>query len=182
MKCELCHQAEVETVFCKIVNGETQELFVCHACAQKAAQPEPVQRTRQQNPVEQPSGASQHPILGMIVDAAFEILGQSEKLQEPACPVCGIRRSEYRKRSRLGCPACYEAFAKELDSALLEMYRAVRHVGKRPEQARGAGRRQELLDALAIAVTEQRYEEAISLRDTLRQLDDAATSEAGGQA
>jgi len=180
MKCELCHKSDAETVLRKQVGDEVHEWFVCQACAQAAAKPPaPDRNTRQTGEGGMPE-ASVLPLFGMIVDAAFEIADKQAMLTEPGCPVCGIRRSEYRKRSRLGCPACYEAFADELDAALQELHRATRHTGRAPRNAEAACCRQELERALDEAVREQRYEEAIALRDRLRALDGGQDAAPGG--
>lgn len=183
MKCELCHKAEAETAIRKHVAGESQELYVCQACARKEAQPQ--EPAAASEPAVQPGGTDGVPVLplmGMILDAAFEIVGRAKSLAEPACPVCGILRNEYRKRSRLGCPACYEAFSKELDAAILDLHRASQHVGKTPEKAKAFWRRKQLADKLEAAVEAQRYEEAIALRDQLRKLDGPEAEKEGGPA
>ena len=169
MKCEMCHKAEAETVVHKTSAGEIRELFVCQECAR-------MESRRNAPPPPSPHGGgadgiSVAPLMGMILDAAFEIVGRSMNLKEPACPVCGILREEYRKRSRLGCPACYEAFAKELEGSISDLQRATQHTGKTPEKAKSAWQRQQLLNALDDAVKGQRYEEAITLRDQLGKLD-----------
>ena len=182
MKCELCHKAEAETAIRKEENGETRELYVCHACAkQDALPPEP--------PAAAPDAASTKseadaaiPLMGMILDAAFEIVGRAINLAEPSCPVCKIQRHEYRKQSRLGCPACYEAFSKELNTAIFELHRASEHAGKAPQRAEALWQRKRIEERLAAAIKEQRYEDAITLRDELRGLDGAGKTEAGGQA
>ena len=171
MKCELCHKAEAETVIRKKDAGEEQELYVCRACAHETARGEAAAAPQQVAAVPGPSDAmSALPLMGMILDAAFEIVGRAVNLSELTCPACGITRSEYRKSSRLGCPSCYEAFAKELDTAVLEMHRSLQHVGKTPEKARALWQRQQLENALNDAVKGQRYEEAIALRDQIRRL------------
>jgi len=175
MKCEMCHNAEAVTVIRKSVSDEIQEFFVCRDCAHKEVH-------RETPHVSLPGGNeadSGVPLMGMILDAAFEIVGRSLNLKEPACPVCGILRDEYRKRSRLGCPACYEAFSKELDAAIAELHRATQHVGKTPEKARASWHRQHLVTALEEAVKEQRYEEAIALRDQLTKLNERDADKGG---
>ena len=178
MKCELCHKAEAETAIRKEENGETRELYVCHACAKKdALPPEPPAAA----PAQKPAGPEgMEPLMGMILDAAFEIVGRAMNLAEPSCPVCKIQRHEYRKQSRLGCPACYEAFSKELNAAIFDLHRASEHVGKAPQRAKALWARNVLEARLAEAVKEQRFEEAVTLRDELRGLDQQ--NEAGGQA
>ncbi len=180
MKCELCHKADAETVLRRPEGDEVREWFVCQVCAQAAAKPPAPDRGNRQAAEGRAPEGPVLPLLGMIVDAAFEIADKQAVLAEPSCPVCGIRRSEYRKRSRLGCPACYEAFAGELDAALQELHRATRHTGKAPRNAGAACCRQELERALDEAVREQRYEEAIALRDRLRTLDGGRDAAPGG--
>ena len=173
MKCEVCHKADAETAVRKKTDGVEQELYVCSACAREVSRREEPAAAAQpaSAPREASDALSSLPLMGMILDAAFEIVGRSANHSEPTCPACGITRAEYRKSSRLGCPACYEAFAKELDTAVLEMHRSLQHVGKTPEKARAAWQRQQLENALSDAVKGQRYEEAIALRDRLRLLD-----------
>jgi len=184
MKCELCHKAEAETAIRKVVDGEEQELYVCRTCAKADVEEGKPRTETAPSSSDDVSPLSALPLMGMILDAAFEIVGRAAATQaEPSCPVCGITRAEYRKASRLGCPACYEAFANELDGAILDMHRSRQHVGKVPAKAHAARRRQQLVDELDAAVKGQRYEEAIALRDRLRKLDESGDrTEAGGPA
>lgn len=171
MKCELCHKAEAETAIRKEVSGEVQELFVCKNCAKLAAPPAPrPEKTAQPEPAPESGQVPVPPLMGMILDAAFEIVGRAMNLAEPTCSVCGIQRREYRKQSRLGCPVCYESFSKELNAAIRDLQRASQHVGKVPQKARARLARLQLEEKLEEAVKAQRYEEAISLRDELRKL------------
>ena len=182
MKCEMCHKAEAETAIRKETAGEPQELYVCQACAKKEARQKA--SAAEPQPPAPPAGATDGmpplPLMGMILDAAFEIVGRAMSLAEPACPVCGILRNEYRQRSRLGCPACYEAFSKELDAAVFELHRASQHVGKTPEKAKAVWQRKQLENKLDEAVKAQRYEEAIALRDQLKKLDGPEAEKRGG--
>ncbi len=171
MKCELCHKADAATAIHKEVDGETQELFVCRECAAAAAGAGKNAGGTRPAAAAEGGGMPPLPLMGMILDAAFEIVGRAMSMSDQACPACGITRNEYRKRSRLGCPACYEAFAKELDTAIFDLHRSQRHVGKMPRQAKDDMRRRNIEEALAEAVRAQHYEEAIELRDRLRQLD-----------
>ncbi len=179
MKCEMCHEADAATVIRKSVADEMQEFFVCQDCADKEAHRETPHVSPPIPSLGETNGGAGVPLMGMVLDAAFEIVGRSLNLKEPACPVCGILRDEYRKRSRLGCPACYEAFSKELDTAIVDLHRATQHTGKTPEKARAAWHRQQLASALEDAVKGQRYEEAIALRDQLSILNGSETAKGG---
>lgn len=178
MKCELCHKADAETAIQREVDGEVQELYVCQDCARQEAAPTapPVSEEGQPTPEDEMESM---PLMGMILDAAFEIVGRAMNLAEPACPACGIMRHEYRKQSRLGCPECYTAFAKEMDAAIFDLHRATQHVGKVPQRAQALWQRRQLEKRLEEAVKAQRYEEAIALRDELRRLPEPDAAEGG---
>lgn len=170
MKCELCHKAEAQTAVYREVEGVSRELYVCQQCALRKASVPKADGTATSGEMGAPTGVvvPPSPMMGMILDAAFEIVGRAIASEEPQCSVCGITRSEQRKRRRLGCPACYDSFARELDAAILEMHRNTRHVGKIPKKEHATLRRRELQEQLERAVAGQRFEEAIQIRDQLR--------------
>lgn len=101
-----------------------------------------------------------------------------------ACPECGITYAEFRACGRLGCARDYEIFQDELAPLLERIHEGgTTHRGKapraRPPEAPvpaappapmdpGAALREQL----DIAVREERYEEAASLRDRLRVLEE----------
>ncbi|MDD4102512.1 MAG: UvrB/UvrC motif-containing protein [Kiritimatiellae bacterium] len=176
MKCEFCHKADAETAILLETDGEVKELFVCRNCA--AAAEGAANKADGAHSASDPVGPPL-PLMGMILDAAFEIVGRAMSMSDLTCPSCRITRNEYRKRSRLGCPACYEAFAKELDAAIFDLHRAQQHVGKAPQQAQADMRRRTIEEALSEAVRNQHFEEAIELRDRLRKLDAEKDGEKG---
>jgi hypothetical protein len=172
MKCDCVRKADAQNRDPARVKGEVRS-FTLSGCARQG----PAACLEAAQPI--PDGAGAVPLMGMILDAAFEIVGRAMNLAEPACPACGILRHEYRKQSRLGCPECYAAFAKELDAAIFDLHRAAQHVGKVPQRAQALWQRRQLEARLADAVKAQRYEEAIALRDELRRLPDTDAAKGG---
>ncbi len=182
MKCELCHKAEAETAVFRKINGAERELFICKGCAAASLQGGDVgEDAAADGEVGQGEqqivggiigiGAPMLPLMGMIMDAAFEIAGGSISWgREPKCKVCGITRAEYRKASRLGCPGCYESFAAELNSTVMDLQRTTEYKGRVPERFRHQHEMNQLEERLELAVAEQRYEEAIALRDRIREM------------
>jgi len=75
-----------------------------------------------------------------------------------------------QKRSRVGCPEWYEAFAEELTPLVEAMHKGVQHVGKVPAGARVSAEIAALERKLEQAVAAQRFEEAARLRDLVRDL------------
>lgn len=208
MKCEICHKAEAETVIYRTADGKKCELYVCAKCAEAekkragakppAALPDSLRKTIEELGGDGPgiSPASAQAAWKAMKDAQsmldallgiFEVDGEDgahSPEAEPSCPVCGITRHEWRKNERLGCPACYKAFAAELQPIVMEMHRSLRHRGKAPERARAAVERSRLMDQLresiGSAVRAEDYERAASLRSELLALEKAAKPADGG--
>jgi len=136
MKCELCQSAEAEEAVVRKAEGKEQELYVCSACAAETRAVKQKKKKPKENAA--PIEAVLPELVNMLIDATLEIMNlPSQAAVEPACPHCGITRAEYRKSSRLGCPVCYEAFAKELGGVIADMHRSPQHVGKKPRQEAG---------------------------------------------
>jgi protein arginine kinase activator len=97
------------------------------------------------------------------------------RLDQQACPVCGITFFEFRNQGRLGCPHDYVCFQKELDPLILNIHGETTHVGKRPQRTQGNTDRQteliRLRRELKEAVQNEEYERASELRDEIRQIE-----------
>jgi protein arginine kinase activator len=96
----------------------------------------------------------------------------------PSCKSCGMSLEEFRRKGRLGCPGCYEAFQVPLLEVLERVHGARRHVGRLPGLSDSELERlQSLADLrqqLEVAIREEAYESAARLRDEIQ------TLEAGG--
>ncbi len=184
MKCELCHKAEAEKAIHVELKNSREELYVCGGCAAKVKGVNPVLSSDaaeiQEIAPEQDGNLPEMPLVNMLIDAAFEIVGRSLGSDEPTCAVCGIKRQEYRNQSRLGCPECYNSFARDLDPAIADMHGALQHEGKAPASRQAQWQSCKIEEQLAKAVKEQRYDDAIALRDALLKLHDEGIGEGNG--
>ena len=153
--CEICEDTEACIEVKHYENGEFRELSLCADCAQKHGLALP----------------------GNLTDLLLESTLKEVKASPPdvsvsaseimrRCPVCRLRLSDFHKTGRLGCAACYDAWADVLEPMLLGMHRSLVYKGSTPYQAPGetGGIRQALLQAVAC----EDYEEAARLRDCLR--------------
>jgi protein arginine kinase activator len=91
------------------------------------------------------------------------------------CSVCGFSQGDFKKTGRLGCSACYDAFAEGLSGMLKNMHRGIVHTGKVPARLEAARRRAQQMAAyqagLEKAILEEQFEEAAGLRDKIRLLE-----------
>lgn len=155
MLCECCQEQDATIHVTQVVNGESREVHLCEACAEEHG-------LNVQNAMSVPE------LLFGLTQARGDKASPAK-----ACPQCHLRQTDYKKRGRLGCPGCYEAFAEELAPMLASMHHALEHKGKVPQQHRTAApavTREELLRQMETALKAEDYEAAARLRDRLKEL------------
>jgi protein arginine kinase activator len=111
--------------------------------------------------------------------AVGETAEELERLDQRACPVCGITFLQFRKQGRLGCPHDYVFFEKELEPLIMNIHGETTHTGKRPERlASGTQRRTELIRLrreMKEAIQAEEYERASGLRDEIRRVEESGS-------
>lgn len=85
----------------------------------------------------------------------------------PPCPGCGCTGADLNTMKRLGCPTCYQHFKQQLIPVLLHVHKDTVHRGKRPSERPKVLTLEEML---ALAVKEERYEDAALIRDDIKML------------
>lgn len=163
MLCQVCGKKEATVHLTQMLNDEVRKMHLCEQCAEAGG-----------IDVNMPASMTNF-LLG---------LGAPKKAKsesaDHACPQCGMRFSDFKKMSRLGCQNCYAAFAEELEPLLDGMQKGARHVGKKPAQHAGTVNvppsSAMLKKALDEAVASEKYEEAARIRD---QIHEAETRAAG---
>ncbi|MBN1269562.1 MAG: UvrB/UvrC motif-containing protein [Kiritimatiellae bacterium] len=155
MLCEQCHERDATVHLTQVVDGAVKKLHLCEQCAKEA-------------------GLDLHGPVS-ITDILLGMGGETDAARPAAdrsCAHCHLRRSDFKKLGRLGCAACYDAFADELAPLLKAMHRKETHVGKRPSDAatRGGGGAElaALQKALDAAIAAEQFEEAARLRDLIQ--------------
>jgi len=162
--CQYCHKREAKIHFTEIKDGKKTEMHICEQCA------------HQKNMV-----LAFPSLLSHIVQGAQPAPpGESEAV--PAnCPECGLAYTEFKAKGRLGCPACYEAFAPVLVPLLEKVHGSAKHRGKAPERVEGRLEQRRKLERLEEelnrAVSAEEYERAARIRDHIREMKGAATRE-----
>lgn len=98
------------------------------------------------------------------------------RLDQQACPVCGITFYEFRHVGRLGCPHDYVCFEEELEPLITNIHGAKRHTGKHPTAGENCtDARTELIQLrreMQVAIDQEDYELASRLRDQIQVLNE----------
>lgn len=157
MLCEHCSEREATVHLTQVIEGEVRKLHLCEQCAAE-------------------SGFDVHGTMS-VTDILLGMGGEisapaASEMIERSCPVCHMRRSDFKKTGQFGCPSCYETFADELKPLLKAIHRGEQHTGKVPARegvrVRMSAQLARLQQALDQAVADEKYEEAASLRDQIR--------------
>jgi len=159
MKCDSCE--EKATVFyTQIADGKLKKFVLCESCAQEKG-------------ITNPEGLLMaEQVLDHTLTAPEAEVISLESSSE--CPTCGFGIGNYQKVGRLGCPECYDAFAREIGERIPTLHKGESHLGYSPiglvaTQARNA-KLDDLGSRLSKAIESENYEEAARLRDELEKL------------
>ncbi|HEX7449193.1 MAG TPA: UvrB/UvrC motif-containing protein [Pirellulales bacterium] len=165
MKCQRCEKSATFHIT-ELTGGKPQELHLCEEHARQYLT---------ESDSEQQAGNLAGALAQQLVGGTAEELA---RLDQQACPICGITFFEFRNQGRLGCPHDYVCFQKELDPLIMNIHGETSHVGKRPrrssngtdEQTQLIRLRREMKDA----IQRENYEKASQLRDQIRQIERAS--------
>jgi len=167
MKCQQCEKPATFHIT-ELTGPQPQELHLCETCAKTYL----MQGDGGTAPVA--------PTLANVLAKQLQLGKAAEelaKLDQRACPVCGITFYEFRNQGRLGCPHDYIFFEKELTPLIANIHGESRHVGKRPRGHEGGTDQHtdliRLKREMKQAVEKEDYERASNLRDQIRQLEEA---------
>src|SRR5215831_12522892 len=166
----ICQQCEKPATFhiTELTNGQPQELHLCETCAKTYL-------------TQGDAGSGTvAPTLANVLAKQLQIGKAAEelaKLDQRACPVCGITFYEFRNQGRLGCPHDYVCFEKELEPLIANIHGETVHKGKKPK--RGAGGTQQRTELIRMrremkeAIEQENYERAKELRDEIKKVEEA---------
>ncbi|HEX4129590.1 MAG TPA: UvrB/UvrC motif-containing protein [Pirellulales bacterium] len=164
MKCQKCDKPATFHIT-ELAGGKPVELHVCEEHAREYLS-------------ETESDAGSAGNLTGALQAQLSVGQTAEelaKLDQQACPICGITFFEFRNQGRLGCPHDYVYFQKELDPLILNIHGELEHTGKHPKRSQGSTDRQteliRLRRELKEAVVGENYERASALRDEIKQIE-----------
>ncbi|MCA9101805.1 MAG: UvrB/UvrC motif-containing protein [Pirellulales bacterium] len=168
MQCQRCEKTATFHIT-ELTGGKPEEVHLCKDCAR-----EYLTQTEGEESPSAPNLASALAQQLVVGQAASELA----RLDQRACPVCGITFFEFRSTGRLGCPHDYVFFENELNPLILNIHGEVQHTGKRPVHFSGDTDEQtnliRLRREMKEAVKDEKYEQASQLRDEIRRIEAAA--------
>lgn len=168
MKCQQCEKPATFHIT-ELTGPEPQEVHLCENCAKSYLL---------QGDSGPPAAA---PTLAGVLAKQLK-LGQAAeelaKLDQRACPKCGITFYEFRNQGRLGCSHDYTYFERELTPLIMNIHGEGKHVGKRPRgEAASTDEETELIRLrreMEDSIKKEEYERASQLRDKIRQIEQQA--------
>lgn len=163
MICQSCGKKNAITHIKQIVNGEIQEYYLCADCAAKLGY-----------------GGLFSSFSLNIGDLIGSVLGEGNRrapaVAETRCPCCGCTFADLVRSGRVGCAQCYEVFRDRLLPSIQRIHGNTHHVGHVPasasRKAQHSARLEEARKKLAQAIEEENFEEAVTLRDEIRAMEE----------
>ena len=161
MLCTHCNKKEANFHYRQVNNGQAKELHLCADCARELGY----------------LGANSDPfnfnsLLNQFFGIPSKVQPQISTLQ---CDQCGMGYDEFRSTGLLGCGHCYDVFADAMEAMLGGIQPGTTHrgkiAGKNGEQLKRQNELKELKAQLQKAILEERYEQAATLRDKIKELE-----------
>ena len=182
MLCQNCEKNEANVRYTQIVNGVKKEMILCEECAEKMG----IKNFKINMPIH----------FSNFLDDFFndeQLLPSFMKENSNQCNSCGEFYNDFIKTGLLGCAECYDMFEDRLDPVLKNIQGHVKHVGRKPfnisEKMQNTGKNstkkssksnnktennelEQLKKDLNKAIEEERYEDAATIRDKIKQIND----------
>jgi protein arginine kinase activator len=164
VKCQQCEKTATFHIT-ELTGGKPQELHLCEEHARQYL------TQAEEEPAVTPS------LAGALAQqlAVGQTAEELSKLDQRACPVCGITFYEFRNQGRLGCPHDYVYFQNELEPLVLNIHGETQHMGKRPQRmetgTEGVTQLIRLRREMKDAIGNEDYERASELRDKIRSIE-----------
>ncbi|MGE0443412.1 MAG: UvrB/UvrC motif-containing protein [Gemmatimonadales bacterium] len=157
MKCDRCGLNESVVSVNHVEGGETRLHHLCAKCAAEKG-------------IQTAASVADNPLAGLIAGLGSAAAGAGSDV---VCPSCGTTLQDLKDSGRVGCAACYQAFAEPLRELLRRLHGSAHHTGKAYQPPGGAPAAPiesaaNLRERLKRAVEAEEFELAAELRDRLK--------------
>lgn len=172
MLCDRCKQREATVHIVKIMNGQRKDIHLCSVCAQEQGRLDSYTSTN----------VFDDDFFRKMVYPDFSGGQEGEELK---CPRCGMTYTEFNRTGKLGCPECYQVFHEEIVPLMRRIHGHSKHDGKVPDRGNGvfrtANQIKRLRQHLQKLIREENYEEAATVRDEIRALEQSLPAAGEGK-
>lgn len=179
MLCEKCKKNEATFYYHENVNGNEKEYHLCSECASEMEKNGEL-GTHSDNfdsffGMDDPFKSMNNLLAGFFNPG----IKQAQLSVAQKCPVCGMTFREFAASGMAGCPACYEAFAKELEPSISKIHGRTAHNGRVPAKFKEKADMKKKIESLEAeqkeAIAGENYERAAEIRDELKKLRESNT-------
>ena len=170
MLCEKCKKNQATVFYEEIINGNKSSCSLCASCA-----------AEMEKGGASSSGYGWFSLPDGLLGGLF---GQTVLPQKKVCPACGADFSYLRQTGKVGCPECYTVFGDQLRDIIRSAHGNVKHVGRSPARLRNNAKENQsapsedrltdLRRQMQVAISEENFELAATLRDEIRKLEETA--------
>ncbi|MFR5683974.1 MAG: UvrB/UvrC motif-containing protein [Clostridia bacterium] len=189
MLCQNCNEREANVKYTQIINGEKKEMMLCEKCSKELG----IDSMNFNIPINFSS------FLGDFLEDYAETGSFLPGFLSPVelkCKNCGSTYEDFINSGMFGCSDCYNVFSNRIDPILKNIHGANMHIGRRGKltepnlsnsgknKAEGKDKNSKkekmsdskdqltlLKEQLNQAIREERYEDAASLRDEIKKLE-----------
>lgn len=163
MICPYCKEREATIHYTEVINGNVNKIHICEECAKKKG-------------IDAELPFSFSDVFSALSKGIDQITQSPAAATDAklACPVCSMQIQDLLKQGRMGCAECYETFEAIVKDILHNVQKSPSHIGKTPKKfVRSADVKRRITErekALKQAISEERYEDCVILRDEIRKL------------
>lgn len=174
MQCQSCHKNIASVRYAEIVDGEVIEQHICQECV----------KDKQDHTHSGFEFAKPSPF---IRKDRFSAMGSSRTATQrrvQSCKSCSTELNTIMTTGKVGCSTCYDSFPSSIDTILEGLQNALSHAGKVPHLDDARTRARADLQAkrtlLKSSLKAERYEEAATLRDEIRTIEQGLNTASQG--
>jgi len=161
MLCSNCKSKEAVLHYKQIKNGQKTELHLCSDCASELGY----------------TGHT-HSVfdIGSILNDFISPSVYSHVTVPKSCPKCNMTYDTFKRTGLLGCANCYEVFGSVIEESLKKIQPSTTHkgtlFGETGEKISKQNEIATLKEELKKAILDERYEDAASLRDKIKEMEE----------
>ncbi len=174
MLCDECKKRPANVHITKMVNGMKSESHLCEECAKEKGELTLTSESKVSFPSLLTGLLQMGSGIGTPVSIPAHIVD--------GCRNCGMAFSTFASKGFLGCSQCYTQFEPRLDPLIRRIHGNCQHTGKVPKRIGGAAgvvrEIESLRRDLAKLVSDEKYEEAATVRDKIKDLEKRLSDEA----